>query len=561
MTKIDRGLKAAYTKWEKQCRGKFLKDHPERRKQYKNDLGYELKALYTPLDLEKRGFSYEKDCGFPGEHPFVRGHTPNMNRSDNVHVGCYSGFGTAEDSRERYEKIVSWGADKLEMAWDLPTQVGYDSDHIMATGEVGRTGVAIDTLKDIEDLFANITLDQLRGVTALANSIGPIGLGLLIALGEKQGLKTDEYRVFMQNDPLKEYTARGTYIYPIKDSVKLACDVVEWCINNAPHWKPITFCCNHLNAAGAGSVNAVAFAMAHGFVYIDELISRGYTIEQIAPLCRFFLDEREDFFVMAALGRCARKVWSEKIQERYGVAIDSNALQIDFTCYSHGGETLQEPINNILRIGLSALGYYLGGATYVYNAGYDEAMGLTSEETCKVSIRTSQIINNELGFSKTIDPLAGSYYVESLTMDMARDIRAQLDKIEKDYDGVVGAIEAGYLQRVISQGAMRRQTEFETGERVFTGLNIYKTDEDLPDGTFQIDPAIERNQRKRLKRVKDSRDSLKVAETLENLRKATLSNMNVVDCVVDALRAYATVGEICDVWREVYGEYRSETRF
>lgn len=544
-----------------QNRQEFIKSHPERREVFKNDIGHPIKALYTPLDLEERGFSYEKDCGFPGQFPYVRGDTPNMVRSEHTIASVYSGFGTAEDSRDRYEKIVKWGGDKLNMAWDLPSQIGYDSDDMMATGEIGRTGIAVDSLKDLEILFQDIPLNSVKAISTLANSIGPIGLALLIALGEKQGLTPDQYRVILQNDPLKEYAARGTYIFPIEPAVRFACDAVEWCINNAPNWKPIQFCANHFNAAGAGSTNAAAFAMSDGFTYIDELVRRGYEPSQIVPLARLFLDDREDFFVAAALGRAGRKVWAQQMMKRYGCTKDDKALCIDFTSYGHGGETLQEPINNILRIGFAALGYYLGGCTYQSNAGYDEAMGLAREQTCKVSIRTSQIINNEFGFSKTIDPLAGSYYVESLTMDIERDITAQIEHIQKEYGSSQKAIEAGYYQGIISRGAVRRQTELEEGERRFVGVNIFPTDEDLPRGAFRLDKTVEQRQLARLKELRETRDNRRVKECLDRVREDTINGVNVVPSLVEALKEYATIGEICNIWREIYGEYRSMTTF
>jgi methylmalonyl-CoA mutase N-terminal domain/subunit len=548
--------------WENDKRQAWLNEHPERRAQYKNDLGHIIKPLYTPADLEKRGFSYENDCGYPGQPPYTRGHTPNMNRSSHMYTGCYSGFGAAEESKDRYEKIVSWGCDTLEMAWDLPTQIGYDSDHIMASNEVGRTGVAVDTLKDMEIMFENIPLDTLKGFALLSNSLGPFGLGLIIALARKQGLAPEQYQAFMQNDPLKEYSARGTYIFPPTAAVKLACDVVEWSILNAPHWKPICFCANHLNAAGAGAANAAAFAISNAFVYIDELISRGHSIEKIVPLTHLLIDEREDFFVMTALCRAVRKVWQQQIRKRYGVSsLDSPALNIDLAIYSHGGETLTEPINNILRIGYSALGYYLGGATYMYNAGFDEAMGLTSETTCKVSIRTSQIIDNELGFSKTIDPLAGSYYVESLTMDIADDIVRQLEYIDNNYSNGQNAQDKGYFQGVIAQGAVRRQSEFESKERQFVSLNIFPTDEPLPTGAYRMDPNVVKRQLDRLQEVHKNRDSKKVQEALNHLRDITSANKNTIDAVVECIEAYCTVGEICDVWRSIYGEFQTLTTF
>ena len=561
MSETKKDLKLALEDWEQNERQPYIKKNPERRKVYKNDLGHAIKPLYTPLDLEERGFTYEKDLGFPGQLPQTRGHNPNMLRSDFFRAGVYSGYGIAEVCRERYEKIASWGADEIDMAWDLPTQIGFDSDNIMSTGEVGRTGVAVDSLQDLEILFADFDFRKLKNISLLANSMGPLGVAYLVNIGRKRGLEPKDFQAFMQNDPLKEYAARGTYIYPVKPSVRLACDVIEWSINNAPHWKTIKFCANHFNAAGAGSANASAFAMANGFVYIDELISRGYTIEQIVPHARIHVDEREDFFTMVALGRATHKAWSIMMRKRYGAAEDSPALNIGLLGYSHGGETLQEPINNVLRIGFSALGYYLGGVTDISNAGYDEAMGLTTDRTSKVSLRTNQIINNELGFGKVIDPLAGSYYVESLTMDMCNEILAQLEKIEKDYGNSIAALDAGYLHGVISKGAIRRQDEFESKERVFTSLNIYPTDEELPRGAFKIDPTNEKHQIERLKKLRETRDNEKVRAALEKLDNVTRAGENVVEATIEAVAAYATHGEICDVWRNIFGEYRSMTTF
>ena len=560
MTHDREKLAADRARWEEH-KEEFRQDHPERRSEYKLDIGLEVQDLYTPLDLEKRGFDYAKDVGFPGQAPYVRGITPLMNRSDFAVYSVYSGFGTAEDSRERYEKIISWGATKLNMAWDLPSQIGYDSDHIMSTGEIGRTGMAVDSLKDLEIAFEHIKLDEIGSVASLCNSIGPLGVALFAALGRKQGLEPDQFTVFLQNDPLKEYAARGTYIFPIDPAIRFACDAVEWSIKHAPTWNTMQFCGNHFNAAGAGSNNACAFAMSDGFVYMDELVRRGYTPAEIVPHCRLFIDEREDFFVKAALGRAARKVWGEQMESRYGVIGDSPAKEIRMTSYGHGGETLQEPINNVMRIAFATLGYYLGGVQMLSNAGYDEAMGLAQETTCKVSLRTGQIINNEFGFSKTIDPLAGSYYVESLTMDEAENIRREIAHIQNEYGDSKGAITAGYYQGTCSRGAVRRQEEFENGERLSVGVNIFKTDENPPRGAFKIDPTVAERQLERLRTIRETRDNAKVQAALAEVRRVTESGENVVEACIDALMEYATIGEICQIWREIYGEYRSMTVF
>lgn len=560
MNKDNDKLEALCNHWQDKVWSEYVKKHPERQKEFKNDIGHEIKPVYTPLDLEKRGFDYVKDVGFPGEYPFTRGVTPNLNRSEMFGINVYTGFGNAEQCNERLKKIVSWGADELQLAADLPTQIGYDSDHIMAKGEIGRVGVAIDSLQDMEILFDGIPLNSVKSVSILANSFGPIGLALYIALGEKQGLKPSDFLVDLQNDPLKEYIARGTYIYPMESAVKLACDAVEWCINNAPHWRPITFCANHINAAGAGSTKATAYAMANGFVYIDELIRRGYSMDQIGPLLCLYLDEREDFFVTVATARAARKVWAQKTREKYG-ATKPEAMAMRFSSYSHGGETLQEPINNIVRIAYAALAYALGGVNFLYNASYDEAMAIPNDQACKVSVRTSQIIAYELGFTKTIDPLGGSYYVESLTSDIANNILKELDKVEKEYGGSINAIKQGYYQGVITRGAVRRMEEFENGQRVSVGVNKFKSDEKLPMGAFRIDPKVEETQIRRLKELKEKRNSAKVKEALEYVRQAAIEGKNSVEPVLEAVRAYATIGEICNVWREVYGEHQVTPSF
>lgn len=553
-------LAASYEQWEKNCREEFLKKHPERYTKFKNDIGHEIQPVYTPLELEKRGFEYEKDLGFPGEYPFVRGITPSMNRGEVFAVNVYSGFGNAEQCNERFKKIVSWNADELQIAADLPTQIGYDSDHILAKGEIGRVGVAIDSLRDMEILFKDIPLNCVKSVNILANSMGPIGLALFLALGEQQGLKPSDYIVDLQNDPLKEYIARGTYILPMDSAVKLACDAVEYCVKNAPHWRPITFCGNHINAAGAGSTNATAFAMSNGFVYINELLRRGLSIDEVGPLLCLYLDEREDFFVTVATARAARKVWSKKMRDKFG-ATNPEAMAMKYSSYSHGGETLKEPINNIVRIAFAALGYVLGGVQFLYNASYDEAMATPNDEACKVAIRTSQIIAYELGFSKTADPLGGSYYLESLTMDIAQNILKELEKIEKEYGDSINAIKQGYFQGVITRGAIRRQEEFENGEKLSIGVNKFKSDEKLPMGAFKIDPKVEETQLRRLKELKATRDSAKVKEALEGVKHAALTGRNSVEPVLQAVKAYATIGEICNVWRELYGEYKFKAEF
>ena len=559
MSESDKKLAASRERWEREVRKKYIEAKPERRPRFATDVDIEVKPLYTPLDLAERGFDYEKDLGFPGEFPFTRGINPSMNRGEPFNVRIYSGFGNAEDSNDRYRKILAWGADEIQVASDLPSQIGYDSDHIMSKGEIGRVGVAIDSLQDLEILFAGVPLNGFKRVSMLGNSIGPIMLAMFIALGEKQGLKPGEYFVDLQNDPIKEYIARGTYIFPMDKAIRFACDAVEYCARKAPHWHPMTLCVNHMNAAGAGSTKGTAFAMSNGLVYIDDLLRRGLPIDRIAPLLDMFLDEREDFFVTIGNCRAARKVWAGLMRNRLG-AQDPRSMALRFTSYSHGGETLKEPMNNIVRIAFAALGYALGGVQYLYNASYDEAMATPNDQACKVAIRTLQIIAHELGFSRTVDPMGGSYYLESLTKEIEQGILAEMAKVE-ELGGSLMAIEKGYCQGVITRGAVKRQREFEAGERVSVGVNLFKSDENLPLGAFRVNPRVEERQLARLKTLKAERDGERVSETLAGVRKAALKGQNMVEPVLDAVRAYATVGEICNVLREIYGEYQVVPQF
>ena len=559
MSESDKKLAASRERWEREVRKKYIEAKPERRPRFATDVDIEVKPLYTPLDLAERGFDYEKDLGFPGEFPFTRGINPSMNRGEPFNVRIYSGFGNAEDSNDRYRKILAWGADEIQVASDLPSQIGYDSDHIMSKGEIGRVGVAIDSLQDLEILFAGVPLNGFKRVSMLGNSIGPIMLAMFIALGEKQGLKPGEYFVDLQNDPIKEYIARGTYIFPMDKAIRFACDAVEYCARKAPHWHPMTLCVNHMTAAGAGSTKGTAFAMSNGLVYIDDLLRRGLPIDRIAPLLDMFLDEREDFFVTIGNCRAARKVWAGLMRNRLG-AQDPRSMALRFTSYSHGGETLKEPMNNIVRIAFAALGYALGGVQYLYNASYDEAMATPNDQACKVAIRTLQIIAHELGFSRTVDPMGGSYYLESLTKEIEQGILAEMAKVE-ELGGSLMAIEKGYCQGVITRGAVKRQREFEAGERVSVGVNLFKSDENLPLGAFRVNPRVEERQLARLKTLKAERDGERVSETLAGVRKAALKGQNMVEPVLDAVRAYATVGEICNVLREIYGEYQVVPQF
>ena len=552
-------LEKSIRDWKEKCRLPDLEKEPERRERFQTDIGLDINPIYTPLDLSELDFDYEKDIGFPGQYPFTRGINSTMYRGSPWIIRAYSGFGEPNICNERYKNLIDCGVDEIVMAVDLPTQVGYDSDHFMAKGEVGKVGVAIDTLRDMEILFEDIPLNTMKRVSMLGNSFGPIALALFIALGEKQELKPEDFVVDLQNDVLKEYVARGTYIFPIRPSVRVAMDVVGYCARNIPHWYPITICANHLNAAGAGSSKAAAFAMANGVCYMKHLLAKGYQIDEIAPLFTMFLDERLDFFVSICLLRAARRVWARILKEKlHAQKPESMALKI--TAYSHGGETLAEPMNNITRITLAALSYVLGGVQFLYNASYDEVLGTPTEEAAKTAVRTQQILAHELGITNTVDPLAGSYYIESLTTQIEKQIFEEFEKVEEG-GGAISAIEKGYYAAHIGDGAIRRQREFEKGDRVSVGTNKYRTEYKPPLGAFNIDPIVEKEQVERLNRVKKERNNKAVRDRLEYVREVAAGDENLVPPVLEAVRAYASIGEICDVLRNVFGEYKAKEYF
>ena len=529
------------------------------RKKFVTDTGLPVEPLYTPAHLEQINFDYLRDLGFPGEYPFTRGDRPGMNRTDPFVISAYSGFGDAEACNRRFRKLVEIGTEQILVALDLPTQCGYDSDHEMATAEVGNVGVAIDTLADMEILFDGIPADSIKRIGTLGNSIGPIVLALYAALGEKQGISWSRYTVNLQNDPLKEYIARGTQILPPAPAAKLATDAVAWCVEHAPNWSPMTVCVNHINAGGAGSSMGTAIALSNARHYINLLLAQGYTIDQVAPLLHMFPDERHDFFVSVANLRALRRIWARMMREQYG-ATKPEAMACRTTVYGHGQEALAEPLNNIPRTAFGTLAYVLGGASYVYLAGYDEAVSTPNENSARVALRTLQILANEHGFTDTIDPLGGSYYVETLTHAVERQILDGMAQIEQ-IGGALAAISTGFARRVMTEGAVRRQRAIDSGDRPWVTVNKWPEKPDVPNTAFRGDAQAETRQMARLARVKSTRDQKRVKTALAEVERATAEDRNVVPSVLEAVRAYATVGEIVDIWRRQFGAFVPSTDF
>ncbi len=521
------------------------------------DCGVRVKPVYVAGDVQ----AADHPVGMPGAFPFTRGLSPGRPKDDPWVIRVYAGFGTPEDSNQRFRRLVEWGAEEIQMAVDLPTQVGYDSDHIMSTGEVGRVGVAIDSLHDMEVLFEGIPLDRLRCVGMLGNSFGPTALALFIALGEKQGLDPSSYTVDLQNDVLKEYVARGTQIYPIEPSIRVASDVVAYCAQHMPHWHPMSVCVNHLNAAGAGTVRGTAYAFANARAYIEHLLARGEDIDAIGPLFSMFLDERDDFFTTVGVFRASRRLWAKTMKE-YG-ATRGEAMALRTVAYGHGRETLQEPINNIVRIAMGSFAYALGGVSALYNASFDEALSTPTEEAVKVAIRTQQILREEFGIGNVQDPLGGSHFVETLTNEIEDGIAKELQQV-LEAGGAVAAIESGYIRGRLTEGAVRRQRWFEEGRRVSVGLNRYAGAAAAEAGRvspFLIDPDVERRQVQSLQEVRRNRDNAAVEGALRQVQAAAAEDVNLVPPVLEAVQAYATIGEITDRLRAVFGEYRFREAF
>ena|SRR5579862_5598622 len=524
---------------------------------YELDAGPSVRESYGPEDAAAGA-----EVGAPGDFPYTRGIYADGVRSAPTLIKIYAGLGTPEHSNDRFRKLADWGVDILQIASDLPSQIGYDPDHVMAAGEVGRAGTSIASLRDMEVAFAELPLNRFKRVGTVMNSLGPVALALFVALAEKQGLRTADYVVDLQNDPLKEYVARGTQLLQPEPAVRLACDVVAWTAQRAPHWYPLDVCVNHLNTAGAGSTKGTAFALANAIAYIDDLLARGLEIDAFAPSLQFFLDEREDFFVAAANIRATRRIWAELLHNRYG-ARDPRSLRLQVMAYGHGRETRREPLNNIARIALGTLAYYLAGVQALYTASYDEVLQTPSDESVKIAIRTQQIIAHELGFGLTADPLGGSYYLESLTSELEERIRAELAEVE-NAGGAIACISSGAMRAAITDGAVRRQARFEKGFRPSVGVDRFQAEGDdnwmLRPVTKMSDEDEERRRRE-VTALRLSREQRRVADGLRELEAALRRGENSVPPVLEAVRAYATIGEIADVFRGVFGEWIPDQSF
>ncbi|KKM12551.1 methylmalonyl-CoA mutase [Clostridiales bacterium PH28_bin88] len=545
-------LQAAQAAWEQKLQTKTLARFPERKEDFTTDANISVNRLYTPVDVE--GFDYQKDLGFPGEYPFTRGVQPTMYRGRLWTMRQYAGFGSAEETNGRFKYLLEQGQTGLSVAFDLPTQIGYDSDHPLARGEVGKVGVAIDSLQDMETLFEGIPLDKVS-TSMTINAPAAVILAMYIAVAEKQGVTADQLNGTIQNDILKEYVARGTYIFPPQPSMRLITDIFAYCKESVPQWNTISISGYHIREAGASAVQEIAFTLADGIAYVQAAVNAGLGVDDFAPRLSFFFNAHLNFFEEIAKFRAARRIWARVMKERFG-AKDPRSMMLRFHTQTAGVTlTAQQPDVNIMRVAFQALSAVLGGTQSLHTNSRDEALALPSEDSVLIALRTQQVIGYEIGVTDTVDPLAGSYFVESLTNSIEEEVWEYIRKID-DLGGAPAAIEKGFMQKEIQDSAYRYQQAIESGEKVVIGVNKFQIGEERPKGLLKVDPAVGERQVSKLNKLRQSRDNQKVQQALEQLRQAAKTNANLMPAILSSVKTYATLGEICGVLREVFGEYK-----
>ena len=542
-------IKEAKEEWETQ-------EFRERQDLFTTLSGIPVSRLYTPADVD---IDYVHDLGFPGQYPFIRGVYPTVYRGRLWTMRQYAGFATAEESNKRYRYLLSQGQTGLSVAFDLPTQIGYDSDHPLAEGEIGKTGVAIDTLKDIEILFDQIPLDKVS-TSMTINSPAAILLAMYMVLAEKQGVPKDKIAGTIQNDILKEYIARGTYIFPPEPSMRIITDIFEYCSQHTPRFNTISISGYHIREAGSTASQEVAFTLANAIAYVEAAISKGLQVDTFAPRLSFFFNAHIDLFEEIAKFRAARRLWARIMRERFH-AENPRSMMLRFHTQTAGCSlTAQQPENNIVRTTLEALAAVLGGTQSLHTNSMDEALALPSEKAVRIALRTQQIVAHESGVPNTVDPLAGSYFIEDLTREIETQAEDYIQKIDA-MGGVLKAIQKGFVQREIQESSYRYQKEVESRERTVVGVNDYIMEEHLTIDLLKVDPAVEKKQKERLYQIRKTRDTEKVQKALDALQKGAETDENLMPLIVDAVRHYASIGDICGVLREVFGEYKAPVIF
>ncbi|MDQ7817626.1 MAG: methylmalonyl-CoA mutase family protein [Melioribacteraceae bacterium] len=545
-------VQSAYKTWEELHYKKTISKFPERQKEFTTQSFTKVDPLYIPLINDSE--IYDEKLGFPGQYPFTRGVQPTMYRGRFWTMRQYAGFGSAKESNERYRYLLTQGQSGLSVAFDLPTQIGFDSDDPMALGEVGKVGVAIDTLADMEILFDKIPLDKVS-TSMTINSPASVLLAMYIAVAEKQGVGKDKIIGTIQNDILKEYVARGTYIYPPKPSMRLITNIFEYCSKEVPKWNTISISGYHIREAGSTAAQEVGFTLADGIAYVEAAIKAGLDVDNFAGQLSFFFNAHNDLLEEVAKYRAARRLWAKIMKERFAAKKDKSQMLRFHTQTAGSTLTAQQVDNNIVRVTMQTLAAVLGGTQSLHTNSRDEALALPTEESVKIALRTQQIVAYESGITNTIDPLAGSYYIEALTDQIEKEAEEYINKIDS-LGGVVNAIEAGYIQTEIQKSAYQFNQELERGERIVVGINKFVEKEEHKGKLLKINEAIQKDQIEFLNKVRSQRNQKEVDQKLASLRKAAEGNDNLMPFILDAVRVYASIGEICNTMRNVFGEYK-----
>ncbi len=533
-----------------------MKEELERKKVFTTTVdGTVVKRVYTPSDSE----GFKPDTSLPGEYPFTRHVWPAGYRSRLWTIRQYSGFATVEETNKRYKYLYQQGNTGFSVAFHLPTQMGYDSDHPLAAGEVGKCGVAIDSLRDMERLWEGIPLAE-ASTSMTINATAPIILAMYIAAAEKQGATESELRGTIQNDLLKEYIARNTYIFGPEPSMRLITDLCSYCTQNMPQWNSLSICGYHMREAGATAIQEAAFTLANGIAYVQAMINRGMEVDSFAPRFSFMMACNINLFEEVAKFRAMRRMWAKIMKERFG-AQDPRSTMFRFHVQNDGfTATAQQPLNNIARVTIEALACVLAGCQSLCTTSYDEALALPTEESVQIALRTQQIIAYESGVADTVDPLGGSYYLEWLTNHIEEGIQEYIDKID-EMGGALEAIKKGYIQKEIMRSAYDYQKAVDAGEQVVVGVNKFATEETPELKLLEIDERVEKRQIERLRELKRERDNERVSQVLDKVRQVAKSDENIIPVLIEAVKAYATVGEIADALRNVFGEYREPSIF
>ncbi|WLD91957.1 methylmalonyl-CoA mutase [Alkalihalobacillus sp. AL-G] len=545
----EKDFSKLYKEWQETTK-KLMDRFPERKEAFETSSKIDIDRLYLPDQLDS---AYMEQLGLPGQYPFTRGIQPTMYRARYWTMRQYAGFGSAEETNNRFQYLLQQGQTGLSVAFDLPTQIGYDSDHSMSRGEVGKVGVAIDSLEDMEALLKDIPLDKVS-TSMTINAPAAVLLAMYIVVAEKQGISAEQISGTIQNDILKEYIARGTYIFPPKPSMRLITDIFAYCATDVPKWNTISISGYHIREAGATAAQELAFTIANGKAYVEAALEAGLDVDHFAPRLAFFFNAHNEFFEEVAKFRAARRMWAKIMKETYG-AKNPKSWQLRFHTQT-GGSTLtaQQPDNNIVRVTVQALSAVLGGTQSLHTNSRDEALALPTEESARIALRTQQILAHESGVADTVDPLAGSYYVESLTDHLEQSANEYLEKIE-ELGGAVSAVEQGYMQREIHHTSYETQKAIEKEEQIVVGMNAFKLDDEPKPELHRVGPSLREHQIEKLTKIRQTRDNERASAQLDALRAGAKGKDNLMPLIVDCVRSYCTIGEICGVLREEFGEF------